>query len=558
MRLFEVLATSYNRFDETIRAYLSKALGSIGENYSKNQIYGVIFEGVRGIMQNAMFYLEDALTEQNIYTASRKKSIYSLAKVSGYEAYYGSAATGTIKGVLHINNGIVGSISTKLTMMNYSQVIDKNTGITYMIMLDTNKYIIDVNSPLVTYEFKIVQGNFINTQYTARGEALERISVDIDSLFDREYVSVYVNGERWQCVSSLYDMSNESKECIFTVGYENSFDIIFGNGTYGKIPEYGSTIEIKFIAHIGSRGNISSPLNSKFEFITNGYDSYGNDVDLNKYMKLYLTNVVSGGTDADTIDFVRSMIGYNSRSNVLASEENFLLFFKRFSFIGQVNCWSEHNTMTIMTTCTSNVIENIKEIDEYFDLKDEDFLLTDKQKDMIINTLDNSKKAFAGLTLKFQDPVIRKFALFCYIKCSSAYAKKTVEQDVRHILGKYFMNLKENTQFIPKSDLVNLGSTCNENIESFDIDIISETNETAHANGGYYYKYELRKANDTYIYEKVKTFCESEKTPGLDLAGNIQLDSKLEIPVLHGFYYYADKDHMNRRNMIDAINFFFI
>ena len=562
MKLFNILDTAFNSFDDTVNVYLSKTLESLGDKYSHGQIFKVIFDGVKGVMQNAMFYIEDALVEQNVYTAARKKSIYSLAKLSGYEAYYGSAAVGIIKGNVVINNGLTNNISTKINIMNYSKVVDKATGMTYMIMLDTNKYVIDINAPLTTHEFKIVQGEYITTFYTASGEALEKVSVDVNGLFDRDYISVYVNGERWQCVSSLYDMTSGSKECILTVGYENSFDIMFGNGVYGKIPAYGDSIEVKFIKHNGSNGNISTPMLSKFEFVTPGYDSYGNNVNLNKYMQLKLANVVSGGTDADSIDFVRSMIGYNSRSNVIASEENFILFFKRFSFIGQINVWAERNSMTIMATCTSNVVENLSEINKYYELTEKDFLLTNKQKDMIVNTLENSKKTFAGISLKFQDPLIRKFAIFCYIKTSSIYAKKTIEEDVKYIFAKYFMNLKENTQFIPKSDLVNLGSTCNENIESFDIDIISAANEEAYYNG-YYETYVMEKIDDTYVYVKKTVFNESDKCPGLDIAGNISLDTKLEIPVLMGgFPYYAEKDDSSKdsrdRINIDAVNFFFI
>ena len=124
MKLFDILDTSFSNFDKTIRTYLSKSLESIGQSYSHGQIFSVIFEGVKGVMQNAMLYIEDALVEQNIYTASRKKSIYSLAKVSGYEAYYGSAAVGTIKANVHINNGIVENISTKINIMNYTKVVD--------------------------------------------------------------------------------------------------------------------------------------------------------------------------------------------------------------------------------------------------------------------------------------------------------------------------------------------------------------------------------------------------------------------------------------------------
>ena len=71
MKIFDVISTSFDRFDNTVNTYLNRALDGIGQN---SQMFNVIFTAIKGIMQNAMFYIEDALTEQNIYTASRKKS----------------------------------------------------------------------------------------------------------------------------------------------------------------------------------------------------------------------------------------------------------------------------------------------------------------------------------------------------------------------------------------------------------------------------------------------------------------------------------------------------
>ena len=401
------------------------------------------------------------------------------------------------------------------------------------------------------HEFKIVQGNWSTFQYAGKGEPLEKISVESTGLFDKDYFHVYVNGEEWRIVSSLYDMSKNSKECILTVGYENVFDIVFGNGLYGKILNYGDTVQIVYLSHLGKVGNIGFNDISNFEFISNGYDSAGNTINLNDYIKLSLNTVISGGTDADSINFVRNMIGYNSRSNVLATEDNFKLFFKRFSFIGHVNCWSTENSMAIYATCISNVIDNISSIDEYYVLtnkanKNEGILLTNDQKLMVINTLKNSNKSFAGLSLKFQDPEIRRFAIFCYIKAKSVYSKQDIEEKVKEELGKYFLNLKDDCKFIPKSDLINICSSCHSDIESFDVDIISELAEDTYYKG-YYYVYEQEYIDGSLDFVSKKKYYESEKTPGLDAFGNISLESNLEIPILGGgFKYYTDKASNNK------------
>ena len=77
MKLFKLNQTTFENFDSSVNSYLSKAFSSLGIQYSDNQIFKVIFNGIKGIVQNIMVYIEDAFTEQNVETATRKKSLYS-------------------------------------------------------------------------------------------------------------------------------------------------------------------------------------------------------------------------------------------------------------------------------------------------------------------------------------------------------------------------------------------------------------------------------------------------------------------------------------------------
>ena len=550
---------SFDKFDETVRRYLAKTFNNLGLDYTHTQIFGVIYDGIKGIMQNIMFYIEDAFTEQNVFKATRKESVYSLAKLSGYEAYYGAAANGTLIGKLELNNGLA-SKSTKVYIYNKSTVINKNTFVTYTIILPTSYYIFDVSKPLVSHEFNIIQGTFHRASAIAKGHNLEAIYVYAGELFDRSYIEVNVNGETWTEVGNLYDMTEDGHEYMISIGYENSFDVIFGNGVHGKKLMEGDTITIDYVVHSGSLGNISSIDGYDFVFNDYGTDSLGNNVDINDYMKLSMKNCISGGNNSDTIEFIRNMIGTNSRSSVLVSAENFKLFFKRFSFVGYVNCWVESNSMNISVTCLSNIKNTIKDIEDYYSMNTEDMKLTSYQKEMIINTLENSNKTFAGLTLNFVDPIIRKFAFICYVKIDNVYNKDTAISSIRKLLGEYFMNLSNEVLFISKSELISMITNNVECIQAIDLDIISEYGEQAYFNN-YYEKYELNYLNNSYIYQKTKEHYESSVYPGLDGYGNISLNSKMEIPILHGgFNYYPNKKENDKSDMIriEDIQVYFI
>jgi len=560
MKLFTVMQTAFDNFDNTVRNYLAKTFNNLGLQYTHSQIFGVIFDGMKGIMQNIMFYIEDAMNEQNIYTASRKQSVYSLAKISGYEPSYGNSATGTIIGSMHINNGL-NSNSDKIYIKNHCKITNKNNGLIYSLSLPTDYYVIDISKPLITHMFTVIQGIYVQNNYVTKGIKLESVHVSVGELFDGNHIIVKVDGKEYERVGNLYDMAENGEQYILNIGFDNGFEITFGNGIYGKQLTEGQTIEIEYLKHSGVIGNVLPGEEARFKFNDSGFDTLGNEININNFIELKMDNCISGGTNSDSIGFIRKMIGANSRSSVLVSEENFKLFFKRFSFIGYVNCWSESNSMIINVTCLRNFSKEIKDVDEYFKLTSNDFLLNNDQKIMIQNTLENSKKSFAGITVKFQDPIIRKYAAICYVKIKNNYDKDLVKTQIKHILAEYFYNSLEDTQFISKSEIIKKIHNEIDSVISIDIDFISQLNEDAFKNG-YYYKYELIYNNSVYKYVTKRVIYEPDNMAGLDGYGNIQVDSKLEIPILMGgFNYYPDKtslDGINNSITTEAVQIYFI
>ena len=550
MKLFKIIQTSFDNFDNSVRDYLSKTFNNLGLEYTHNQIFGVIFDGIKGVMQNVMFYIEDAFTEQNIYTATRKKSFYSLAKISGYEPYYGSAATGNIIVNTFVTNANVGNGTSKLFLQNGSIIKNKETGYNYIIILPADSYIFDLSKPLVQHNLKIVQGVWSEGNFTGTGKNFETFSANTTDLFDKNYLEVYVNGEKFEQAACVYDMTENSKQFVCNVGFDNTFSIMFGNGIFGYRIQEGDSIKIRFIVHAGEDGNIINISSPNWTIVSPLYNSYGNPVSADNYLNVKLATPVSGGTDADSIELVKNMIGYNSRSLVLANENNFKQFLKRFSFIGQTSIISEPNSLTVVASCLRNKTNEITEPEEYLELESKDLLITDREKEMVITALSNSNNTFTGMSFEFQDPIICKFAMICYVKIASTYNRELTKTNIRNAVASYFMSLPENTQFISKSDIINAVTDADSNIESFDFDFISELNENAY-NDGYYIEYKQRVVNGVYKHIPTKIIYDKTNTPGLDQIGNIQLNSKLQIPLLHGdFYYYPNKESNDKSTSI--------
>lgn len=554
MRLFNILETTFDNFDNTVRTYLSKTFDSLGLNYTSNQIFGVIYDGIKGVMQNVMFYIEDALTEQNIYTATRKRSFYSLAKLSGYEPYYGSAATGTATIKPVISNVPPTETTTKVFIRNHSVMIDADSGRSYTIMMPTDEYVIDITKPLVQHRVKIVQGIWTSTRFTATGENFETFQITNPALFDKQYVRVTVNGIEYKQVPCIYDMVENELGCVMTTGFDSSFEITFGNGAHGKATENGDSIVIEYIVHDGSIGNIVNAGNIHFTMVSPVYSINGNTLTASEYFTIGTDEPVTGGTDADTVDMVKKMIGYNSRSLVLASEDNYKQFLKRFSFIGRTAISADPSSMTITAMCMSNVIDKLSTPEDYLSINPDDLKLNDYQKEMVKTSLIKSDKIFAGVKFNFGDPVIRKFAAICYVKLDEGSIRDTITAVIRNTISEYFINLPENTTFIAKSDIIKTVLAADDRIKSFDIEFISDTAESAWYEG-YWVKYVQRMVNGVYSYVPVKTIYDSSVIPCMDNFGNIMLDTTIEMPMLSGGFNIYDKNTGDsfRANTLDIL-----
>ena len=104
MKLFSLIQLKYNEFETAVRDYLSKTLSNLGAPTSNSSVFGQIINVVSSVTQNILSYIEDGITEQNKYTAQRKRSIYNLASISGYQPSTGTASTCLINIAFQPNN----------------------------------------------------------------------------------------------------------------------------------------------------------------------------------------------------------------------------------------------------------------------------------------------------------------------------------------------------------------------------------------------------------------------------------------------------------------------
>ena len=345
-------------------------------------------------------------------------------------------------------------------------------------------------------------------------------------------------------------MGPNDNQYIVRTGLTRGVDLFFGNGQHGRVIENGDIVGVEYLLHTGYSGNIEVNAKCVFAFKDTLKNNIGEEVNGNNIFLLTAdtTNHVSCGTNAESLLQVKEMIGYNSRSFCLSDPKNYKVYINRFSFCGYNRTWCEEGSLVVNSLIMENYSTKVKNGSDYFNLDESDFILSDAQKESIINSITNSGQQLAGSVFNIFDPALCKYALYLYITLrDTAYDRSSIESQIRNLIGEFFSNIQSDI-FIPKSDIIQLIKNEIPEIDSVDAYFLSEKNERALKNG--YYKIPTKTYNyKTQKYEKseeiVYLYPGEDPGLGLDEHGNIYLDNDNEFPILKGGWTYLSKDDDN-------------
>jgi hypothetical protein len=243
------------------------------------------------------------------------------------------------------------------------------------------------------------------------------------------------------------------------------------------------------------------------------------------------------------------MIGLNSRSLVLAHPKHYKAFISRFSFCGYNRTWSDPGSMSIKSIILKNYKLQLKNGLDYFNLRANDFVLSNVQKESIYNCIENTGNQLAGVTYQIIDPEICKYMIYVHIKPKSMqYEKEYINNKIKTLLGEFFSNVNSDI-FIPKSDVIQLLKNNIEEIDGVDIYFMNEKNEKAIIEKQYVKKTTTFDPS-TGIYntkqETIYLYDGENPNIGLDGHGNIFLDNDDQFPVLMGGWCYQNPNMSNQ------------
>jgi len=465
--------------------FLQRTYNQTRNVFTVSSAWGQILFVLENLSQLILYFIEDSITELNMQEATRSYSIKSLARIAGYDPVRGMSAQGEASVAWNLREDDAGGGAVILS--NNPKIQSIQNGLPYTIVLNSPS----VKIPLTRgkkYNFKIVQGSFSTSTFTGTGLSLQSFNLPskAGAYIDQFYVDVYVNGNKWERYESLYDIPLNGEGYLVKSGIGEGIDIYFGNNNFGKIPQSGSIITVEYLQTSGFSGNLQSrsDTNLTYRFLDSGTDLFGNDVNLNNYLTVTGLLDPSFGADPEPIELTRLVAPKTSRSYVFANSENYEIYLQKLNIFSQIQAFStfddeyldDDNVVYIFLV--PDVTISLTSNQDYFDIPQSQFLLTQSQKLSLLNLIEDSGRMIATTVVKILDSEIKRFVGNVSMSIFEGYDPEILKDIIRERISEYMLNLKRRDR-IPKSDIIAIIEGV-EGVDSVSFFFVGEDNERYH------------------------------------------------------------------------------
>jgi hypothetical protein len=176
-----LLSTTYN--------FLQKTYNQSRNVFTTASAWGQILFVLENLSQLILYFIEDSITELNIYEATRDYSVRSLARIAGYDPARAMAAQGEVAVSWNLKTTSVGGGA--VIIQENTRIQCEQNGLAYTLM---------INGPRV--KVSLTRGNLLSlrqfrehftTTFTGTGNALQSFNVPVKGgvYVDQFYVEVY-------------------------------------------------------------------------------------------------------------------------------------------------------------------------------------------------------------------------------------------------------------------------------------------------------------------------------------------------------------------------------
>lgn len=417
---------------------------------------------VHNLFQMNLFYMQQAIAEQNFATANIQANVFGKSRLQGHNPQRGTSARGEI--TLRIKPGLEQTINGNFIFIpNYTKLKCLTNGLKYILDIGADDITFDVTNPEAA-KVRIVEGALDAQIFQGLGSDLQSFEASVlpGKLIEDQFTIVSVNGEQIEQYDSMFDIPFGHKGCLVKTGMSSGIDIFFGNSINTFVPPLGSEVRVDYLLTNGTRGNILDKINAIFEFEDTGFDINGEDVNLNDFFEIQVDFAPNFGSDAEPIALTKILAPNISRNFIIHDDRSIKYFLGRMNFFSVIKVFKEitDNQNIFNTLLVPKIEERLSGGEDYFSAETTKFTLTDTEEVRLVNSIDESGRKSANITIKTLKPNLRKNVMFLFLEVFERYQgavvrKSQVRKDVRDRLSTYFIN-NQRINKIPHSDIVRI------------------------------------------------------------------------------------------------------
>jgi hypothetical protein len=267
-------------------------------------------------------YINAMASEQYIKTTQLYETGNMLGNLVGYKAhgFKGSRASVTVTpnfAAMNISDDLSSYYGWSAAFPRNTQFTTKKTNNKNksLIFTNTTDSILTIKDPSLdstgnanSIALELVQGIPMTVDFISDGTPLQSFEIP-NPLIDFKEINVYVlddsnSEEKWESVLTWFYGDSDSKIYVPFINPKGLLEILFGEGSFGKIPEAGKTIRIEYIITTGASGNIdSNMINSLIDNIYFVSDDYTNNI-LGQFT-VSQPEASSSGLNVETLDRIK-------------------------------------------------------------------------------------------------------------------------------------------------------------------------------------------------------------------------------------------------------------
>lgn len=377
-------------------------------------------------------YANMLAAESFIDSAILRKSVVSLAKNLGYVPNSRNAATATVSITFGQTAGVPSTVPVG------SVFLANKDGDEY-VFTTTESFEIDKTSvPYKCEDIEIYQGQYrtLSFVYDTNSNSV-KFEIPFANV-DKDLIRVYVMKSpadlssadfTWRENSDFLDITSTSKVYFINENYRGNYEVSFGDGIFGQMPEKGNYIVVVFFEtegaaanNIGIRDTATTP--SSFEFTGIGGSLFGANV----------TTIApsAGGAERDTVDKVRYAAPkyYQSQNRAVTTNDYEAIVLREYTDAESVRVWGgdENDPPEYGKVFISILPKNAR-------------TLSQAQKESLINNVLNKKKV-----ITVQAEVIDPDYTYVFVECFATYNSNiafTSESAIRDSLRAAIVNYSD-------------------------------------------------------------------------------------------------------------------